>query len=105
MKKVYEKVCPVCGKDYVTEKKNQVCCCRKCSNKIKSRRIHNYDASLVWERVPSDQSLWQCPYRECVACKTRDCDKCGWNPVVEKRRKAALLKRYAAMEQAHKKEA
>lgn len=91
MKKTFKKVCPACGKEYVTDKKEQVCCCRKCANsKGKRKKVENYDASLVWERLPSDPNRWQCPYHNWISCRTRNCEKCGWYPPVTKARLEAL---------------
>lgn len=35
----------------------------------------------------------QCPYNEGCRCKPKDkeCDKCGWNPVVAEKRKKVVL--------------
>jgi hypothetical protein len=32
-----------------------------------------------------------CPHNDACKCTTMDCERCGWNPKVDKRRKAAKL--------------
>lgn len=94
MRKVLEKVCPICGKVFETNKEDQIFCGIKCANSVgKRRKVESYDSSLEWQRVPSDQSLWQCPYQEWVACHSRYCNKCGWNPEVAKDRLEAVYEK------------
>ena len=81
---IYERVCPVCGTSFKTERETQVYCRRACVNKGRpSNNRGNYDHSLEWTRVNGE---WECPYNTECSCTVRHCDKCGWNPDVAKAR-------------------
>lgn len=57
--KYYQKVCPVCNKDYRTESSKQVCCSRDCSGDL---------------RTAVDVTI-------CSVCDT--CGKCSWSTKFE----------------------
>lgn len=94
MKKTFKKVCRACGKEYVTERKDQVYCSLKCSNGVgKHQKVESHDASLEWVRSQTGQNRWLCPYQECVSCRTRNCEKCGWCPTVATARLKAVYEK------------
>ena len=41
--------------------------------------------------MATENILKSCPYNERVDCDSDTCDRCGWNPVVEKMRKETIL--------------
>lgn len=89
---IYEKVCAYCGAGFKTDRKAQKFCCKSCSNRrYDSHEMGCFDSSLVWERLASDKTRWQCPYETYVACTFRRCDNCGWNPEVAKARLEAYM--------------
>ena len=77
-----EFTCIVCGKKGFDSSltKNKKYCSRACFDK--SRRM---------KEIP-------CEYNEGVFCITRNCDTCGWNPEVEKKRKERLEKEHGRAE-------
>ena len=76
--------CEYCGKRF--EGKNPSLIYRFCSKGCASsgRFEGNFDKSLDWEK--DADGMWQCPYNQCVSCKSRACDRCGWHPDVSKKR-------------------
>ena len=77
-----EFTCAVCGTkgtyDYRCGKPRRYCS-KRCEGIY--RRSENYGGG---------RSEISCKYNEGVACEIQECEKCGWNPVVEERRKVAL---------------
>lgn len=99
MSKVLTKICPRCGIEFKTTRGYQVFCSHSCSNRNKERvayALGDYDSSLKWERS-AENGLWLCPYNMGVACSTRWCTTCGWNPVVAEARTAKILEAYGCV--------
>lgn len=74
-----EFICEYCGKKAISTKhggKDQKYCSKECREKAVLQR-----GGWGGER---------CPHNPEVLCTVPDCDKCGWNPEVEKKRKEAL---------------
>lgn len=97
MKNVYPKKCLYCGDEFIGSK-GQIFCSHTCANR--GRRIlekGDFDHSLTWER-DADRK-WICPYAENVSCHRRNCNKCGWNPKVEKERTEAIKIKLGVMEE------
>lgn len=73
--------------------------CLFCGKEIEEGRDANYcdrtcrEAAYYRKRYPkmtlSQECL--CYYNDEVLCVQKECANCGWNPVVEKRRKEALV--------------
>lgn len=86
-----EQVCKQCGKPFIPSNasKLQACCSKSCAAKWRwtSPEASEYDPDLEWKY---EDFKWVCPYHVNVACRTRRCNSCGWNPVVEKIRNAKL---------------
>lgn len=78
-----EFVCEHCGKTFAGKRQGAIYrfCCRDCA--AKGRYEGAYDRTLDWKK---DGELWQCPYNECVHCRIRVCDRCGWSPDVARMR-------------------
>lgn len=83
MYKTKEFKCVVCGTKGVYEFRGGTPK-RYCSERCKGiyTRIKNYGGC---------STEINCKYNEGVACEIQECEKCGWNPVVEEQRKAALI--------------
>ena len=77
-----EFTCAVCGTKglYRLRGKQRKYCSKECK-----RRADNVRKGLGGRNGTS------CKYNECVACEIQRCENCGWNPVVEERRKAKIL--------------
>lgn len=75
-----EKRCPVCHAE-IPKNSKAIYCCKACSMAA-FRRRHS-------KLVLAEEGL--CYYNSEVLCSKKACEKCGWNPVVEKRRKEALV--------------
>ena len=71
-----EIICPVCGKKAIDKSslQNKMFCSRLCLN-----RYHDRKRSKPVEKV--------CQHNAWVLCMDKQCDRCGWNPVVEQARK------------------
>ena len=65
------------------------CCSRSCAAKYRWTVLNasDYDPDLDWKY---EDYRWNCPYHQGVACRTRRCSTCGWNPAVEKMRNLKL---------------
>lgn len=50
--------------------------------------------AYIHQRMVRGYGVEQCKYNEGVSCMIQRCEKCGWNPVVEEQRKAALYEAY-----------
>lgn len=77
-----EITCAVCGKKAIdnSSTKTRKYCSEEC-------------AILAWRKsrgfVPTELEH-HCTYNKEVRCTVQACSKCGWNPKVEQRRKAAF---------------
>lgn len=58
------------------------------AKKFCSRQCQNYHKTLRKER---HDKIENCKHNAWVACDKQECENCGWNPVVEKKRKEALV--------------
>ncbi len=74
-----EFTCVVCGTKVIdtSRTQNRMFCSKLCSN-----RYYEKKRSKPIEAV--------CKYNDGVLCANHKCDRCGWNPVVEKARKEKL---------------
>ena len=91
---IYEKQCPICETKFRTTRENKVYCRQTCVNRARSLRLlekGNFDESLDWFR---HDGRWDCPYESAVSCEIRNCDRCGWNPVVAKARLDAYMEKH-----------
>ena len=73
--------CLYCGKE-IAEGRDANYCNSSCSNAAYYRR-HRPKMTLSQECL--------CYYNDEVLCIQKECEQCGWNPVVEKQRKEALV--------------
>lgn len=78
--------CVVCGRLAIDKSlaKNGKYCSDECRNRGKYIKY----IKGIKKRV-----VMVCKYKEGVDCLKEKCDKCGWNPEVEKRRKETLYGR------------
>lgn len=74
------KRCPVCH-EVIPEDSKATYCSKACSQAAYYRR-HS-------KLVLAKECL--CFYNDEVLCTNKECENCGWNPVVERRRKEALV--------------
>lgn len=74
-----EKRCPVCN-TAIRKDSKAIYCCQACSRAAYYRR-HT-------KALRADGGM--CYFNSEVLCTKKQCETCGWNPVVEKRRKEAL---------------
>ena len=74
------KRCPVCH-TVIPEYSKATYCSKACSMAAYYRRHSKVKLS--------EDSL--CFFNTEVLCSDKECENCGWNPVVEKRRKEALV--------------
>lgn len=70
--------CAVCGKDISEKRKEAIYCSKKCR-----------EAAFMERHPPMDKDEAVCRYNANVICYRQACSQCGWNPVVERRRKEA----------------
>lgn len=82
-------VCETCGVEFVTRRKDAKYCSHACAND------KNRDGILFkkdrWDK-------FACPHNHAVFCSVRDCDNCGWNPAVEKTRRAKIKQKLGVAE-------
>lgn len=78
------KRCPACGKK-IPDGSKATYCSKKCVMAVFYQR-HNP------RKVLADECL--CYYNSEVLCSNRECENCGWNPIVEQQRKEALYEEY-----------
>ena len=74
------KRCLVCN-DVIPADSKAIYCSKACAQAAYRRRHHKL--------VLAKECL--CYYNDEVLCTNKECENCGWNPVVEKRRKEALV--------------
>lgn len=60
---------------------NKIYCSDSCCQKAYQRR----------KRKEAKEVVMSCKYNEEVNCDGMNCENCGWNPEVERRRKESLL--------------
>lgn len=70
--------CLWCGAICTTNRGNQKYCSTHCSQLYRDKLRHPPVAFV------------QCKFNHAVECSHGDCDRCGWNPEVEKKRKERL---------------
>lgn len=77
----YERIvkCDVCGTEFLTHRVDKLRCSRRCANIAANRAARNRNKGNT-----------ECPYNKAVMCQNGNCDTCGWNPVVMKRRMEAM---------------
>lgn len=80
------KRCPVCHRE-IPEDSRATYCSKTCSDTAYSRRHSKI--------VLAEECL--CFYNSEVLCSQKECENCGWNPVVEKHRKEALACQFAKL--------
>lgn len=80
--KVYEFVCPQCGKVKQVSRPSSIgkFCSQECAHASRRKR-----------RTKVDRSQNACKYNRGCTCYTQDCDRCGWNPVVAQARLMKFL--------------
>lgn len=74
-----EFICAVCGTKAIDNSAGQTkkYCCQACANKARYGKRYNTEET-------------ECKFNSGVSCVQQQCDCCGWNPKVEKERKAGL---------------
>lgn len=74
--------CVECGKKTVDKslRGNGMYCSPTCNKRAYLRRKGVLQSVVIL-----------CQYNEGVACDSKNCDGCGWNPDVEKKRKELLM--------------
>ena len=83
---MYEFICAYCGKTMQVERKNgsQIYCSKSCAatarNLKRGKDVEPFDGECVFQP-------------ESTICGKRECDKCGWNPVVAKARLDAIMEK------------
>lgn len=70
--------CLHCGKKFETDNKRKIFCSHNCAVMAYRHRAHS-----VGPKNP-------CKFVVTVNCTDGNCSQCGWNPKVEKMRKAVL---------------
>ena len=83
---MFEYVCEVCGETKSVHARRDIgrFCSWKCSG-ISKRRI-GYE--------PKVKKVGECVFQpDSIRCRVRNCDNCGWNPVVAKARLEAYGER------------
>lgn len=90
-----EFICKKCGKVFTgrSDYHSYLFCSKSCAALYRgeTKAGRDYDPELDW-RLKNNR--WSCPYNEGVACRTRRCIRCGWNPEVERVRNQKLVVRY-----------
>ena len=72
--------CPQCGTKFPKTRIDKIYCSKKCRAILKNREMR------AAKKEESVELLTGCPYNEALECTKRQCDSCGWNPVVAERR-------------------
>lgn len=72
-----------CSSVFLSRDKDAKYCTRKCyyDDRFGVTKVRNIEPNNAWK----DKT---CPYNQYVCCQEQKCDKCGWNPKVEKARMA-----------------
>lgn len=86
-----EFVCNYCGKKFTGGNPSLVYlfCSKSCA--ARGKYEGKFDKSLNWEK---EGYLWKCPYNDGAHCRSRVCDRCGWNPEVAKKRSEKIREAY-----------
>lgn len=74
-----EFTCIVCGKKGIDR------------GNVGNKKYCSEECKKAYRRTTRGEAVNDCKYNEGVGCDIQRCENCGWNPVVEKRRKEALL--------------
>lgn len=77
-------VCPLCGEQFTKTRSDKVYCSKACTYVACSR------ASRAKKRKEINELGTDCPHNEGLVCYKRTCGSCGWNPVVEAKRREKL---------------
>ena len=82
--------CAVCGAKAIDrgQRQHKIYCSESCCTKAYLRRNGQQQKIVI-----------SCRYNEGVCCDSMNCDNCGWNPVVEERRKESLYERQTENQQ------
>lgn len=78
--------CVICGTEFVKTRPDRKYCSRICAYAAANRAYEARKKEKLAEKVEG------CPYNKELVCSNRNCESCGWNPVVEKRRSERLWK-------------
>lgn len=76
-----EFTCIVCGNKAIDRGYRQAA--KYCGEKCRNRARYYAD-------IEARSAASACMFNEGVICYKRNCENCGWNPVVDERRKEAL---------------
>lgn len=74
------KTCDICNREFWTDAFTGRYCSIEC-------RYEARCAQYGWGKR-------YCKFNEHVNCAVQECDKCGWNPEVEQKRKEAIYERF-----------
>lgn len=76
------KNCVWCNTPFQQKANSQKYCSPQCAKQA------HLDANAHLRPVPQRH---KCPHNANLMCERRTCSRCGWNPEVEKRRRAKIL--------------
>ena len=79
-------ICEYCGKEM---NRKGIYCSKSCAAKAGWAIKLGVDLTYDWKKV--SQNTYECRYNPEVACESRICTKCGWNPEVAKARLDNLM--------------
>lgn len=68
--------------------------CRNCKKKFLSDREKKYCSARcnkTYKQREYRESLFACRFNEAVFCSQLQCETCGWNPEVEKKRREKVF--------------
>lgn len=82
-------VCETCGAEFITRRKDAKYCSHVCANN------KNTDG-ILFKKERYDKFV--CPHNKEVRCLVKDCITCGWNPAVEKTRRAKIMRKLGVAE-------
>lgn len=68
--------CMICGTEFVKTRHDGKYCSRRCTQ-ISAKRA---------KRARDMEKGTDCPHNKELICTNRNCESCGWNPVVAQRR-------------------
>lgn len=68
-----ELTCQYCGKKYFGILRKRKYCSRRCRYAVEEKVSYG------------------CPFNDAVVCKKKQCDSCGWNPAIAKKRIARIM--------------
>lgn len=76
-------VCQLCGTEFEKTMQCKKYCSRRCANIAANRR------KRIRSRENRERIDTECPHNKALVCTNRNCESCGWNPVVAKKRSAS----------------